>query len=228
MAIAGKLFSDKKPRPDLERTKKTMGMSDKISQFFKLKDHEVKGKGPSASERLVEGVKKREGTEEWRTPNEKTTRFPEIRKGLNKLKSAIGKEGYNEKGQTQGDTCVSFVKGECKKANVDFMDTYNTRDFVQDQQAKGKGHGRLKAKPGDFVVFSRKDQSSKTHDDWTGKGPRPTHIGIKGEGRNEYTGSSSGTVETKGIYRGPKHRDGSTRKYKKTYYTPENKYKVED
>lgn len=188
-------------------------------KHYKLPTATVTAEGPSANERLVNAVEDRVGTEEWRTPNEQTTRFPKIRKGINKVKAALGKEGYNEKGQTMGDTCVSFVRGACQKANVDFLDTWNTRDFVKDKQDKGiKGHGRFKRQPGDIVVFSRKDQNSKTNPDWTGEGPRPTHIGVVSSNKDDYTGSSSGNVESKGIFR------KDTKGYKIRFYTPQNKY----
>jgi hypothetical protein len=189
-------------------------------KHYKLEEKEIVTKGPSANERLVRSANKRINTEEWRTPNEQTTRFPKLRKGINKVKSALGRKGYNEKGQTMGDTCVSFVGGVCKSSNVDFKNTYNTRDFVKDKQDKGiKPHGKWKSKPGDIVVFSKKKQNSKTHADWTGTGPRPTHMGIKNKGKNKYIGSSSGIVEEKGIFR------KETRKYKKDFYTPTNLYK---
>jgi hypothetical protein len=218
-------------RSDLERLDNTLSKiknPPEKQKHYKLPEATVTTKGPSANERLVNESKKRVGTEEWRTPNEQTTRFPKIKKLINKGKAALGREGYNEKGQTMGDTCVSFVRGTCQKANVDFLDTWNTRDFVKDKQDKGiKGHGKLKKKPGDIVVFSKRWQNSKTHEDWTGKGPRPTHIGIvsdkvdptTGKSSEYYIGSSSGNVETKKIFR------KGTRGYKKTFYTPQNLYK---
>ena len=220
-----------KHRSDLARLDNTLSKiknPPEKQKHYKLPEVTVTAKGPTANERLVSAAEDRVGTDEWRTPNEQTTRFPKIKKLINKGKAALGRKGYNEKGQTMGDTCVSFVRGTCQKANVEFLDTWNTRDFVKDKQDKGdKGHGKLRKKPGDIVVFSKRKQNSKTHDDWTGEGPRPTHIGIVSNVNPEtgkkssafYTGSSSGNVETKKIFR------KETRGYKKRFYTPQNLYK---
>ena len=129
-----------KHRSDLVRLDNTLSKiknPPEKQKHYKLPEVTVTAKGRSANERLVSAAEDRVGTEEWRTPNEQTTRFPKIKKLINKGKAALGREGYNKKGQTMGDTCVSFVRGACQKANVEFLDTWNTRDFVKDKQDKG-------------------------------------------------------------------------------------------
>jgi hypothetical protein len=215
-----------KHRSDLARLDNTLSkIKNPPGKKYKLKEVTVTAKGPKANERLLAAAQDRLGTEEWRSPSSETTRFPKIKKGINKIKSAFGREQYNEKGQTKSDTCVSFVGGVCQKSNVAFPQTQNNRDLVQTFQNDGRGKfvekkrkNRLWAKKGDIVIFSDKN---RTHEaDWRGKGEggRPFHIGIK-SGRNKYISSAGGDVVEKKIHR------KDTRRYDKTFYKPTNLYK---
>ena len=217
-----------KHRSDLTRLDNTLSKiknPPEKPKHYKLPEATVTAKGPKANERLLAAAESRLGTEEWRSPSSETTRFPKIKTGINKIKSAFGRKQYNEKGQTKSDTCVSFVGGICQKSNVAFPKTQNNRDLVQTYQNDPKGKftekkrkNRFFAKKGDIVIFSDRN---RTHEaDWQGKGEggRPFHIGIK-SGRNKYISSSGGDVVEKKISR------KETRQYDKTFYKPTNLYK---
>ena len=213
-----------KHRSDLARLDNTLSKI-KNPPNKKLDEVTVTAKGPKANERLLDAAKNRLDTEEWRSPSSETTRFPKIKTGINKIKSAFGRKQYNEKGQTKSDTCVSFVGGICQKSNVAFPKTQNNRDLVETFENDGRGKfvekkrkNRLWAKKGDIVIFS--DRNRMHEADWQGKGEggRPFHVGIK-SGRNKYISSAGGDVVEKEIHR------KDTRPYDKTFYKPTNLYK---
>jgi len=235
MGIGKNIFNKEgKARPDIDRTKNVMGMSDKITQFFNLAPADAETKGPSANKRLHKAANEafKSNKKTWRE-----SRGGILGKGKNAALGAIGTavkvageavgkdinifESYNTKGQCSTDTCVKFINNTAEKANVDFPEGIeDNRNLVKEFREQGiKPHGRLKAKKGDIVIFS--DPNKKDEQDWDGETARPYHIGVK-SGPNEYISSQGGPTTKVPIYK------KKTRGKEIEYYTPQNKYKVED
>ncbi len=236
---AGKEYFNEQTRPDLERTKKVMGMSNKVSQFFKINDRiEVKAKGaPTANERLHreanEAFKSNKRT--WRESKGgflgkvKNTLAGAVGRGVKAASNVVGQDvdilkSYNTKGQCSTDTCVKFIDDTAEKANVEFPEgVEDNRNLIKGFREQGiKPHGRLRAKKGDIVVFS--DPNKKDAGDWDGETARPYHIGIKAGGllgkfSNKYISSQGGPTTKVNIYK------KETKGKEIDYYTPQNKYK---